>query len=1048
MPQHDSYGLEFCANVKLVHYANVNAARRQPANQHSFSRLLLCRLFLASLLVVGGLQPALGQGTATAPLSPSQSIGSYEGQPVTAVEVIGQPDSVISRLEPLVRQKAGQPFSEQQVEASVAALKSEGKFQDVQLQVQPEAGGVRVRFVPQPALYFGVYEFPGAIRSFSYSLLLQIANYQSQEPYSAYDMQQAETSLTSFFRRAGFFQVTVHAQSQPDSAGELVNVDFQTDLKRRAKIGQIMMEGVSPAETAKLKKSLQTVMARLRGAYLKGGTDYTYKKLQAATSYLQRELSGNRHLMAQVKLVSANYHPETNLADVTFQVAPGPETNVAITGAHLRSWTRKKLIPIYQEKIINSELTDEGQRNLTSYFQSKGYFDVRVTTEFNRQPNAISLVYRIEQGPRHKVKDITVSGNQHFSDRQLLSSATVHKGRLLSHGSYSERLLRETVSSITDLYHAAGYSQAKILPRVTKSNGNLIIALAVEEGPRDIVETLQLQGNATVTLNQLAPKGLQLAPGKPYSQQLLRQDRNNIMARYLTLGYLTANFRATVKPVAHDPHRLDVTYAIYEGPKVETSQIILVGRQHTRPSLIAKTANIKVDRPLSQENMLAAESRLYALGPFDWAEVNLRRPIATQSQEAVTIKVHESKRNTITTGFGFEVINRGGSVPSGTVAVPGLPPVGLPSNFQTSEKTFYGPRGSIEYTRHNLRGVAESFTASGLAGRLDQRGSLIYRMPRFRDSSWDASITSSGENNSENPIFSAQTGQSGVQFQKPLDAKRTKNIILRYSFQYTSLGTLLIPGLVPPQDQQYRLSNLGAAYTRDTRDNPLNAHHGIYQSLDITFNTSVLGSSADFARFLGQVAYYKNVGHNIIWANSIRLGLEQAFNGSYVPLSEQFFTGGGSTLRGFPLNGAGPQRQLPACGDPSNPATCTQITVPLGGNQLFLLNSEFRIPLPFDFPAPIHKNLGIAVFYDGGNAFSEIGFHHIDFGSCTTNIVATGSSTTISTGAIRNCFTSSIGAGLRYSTPIGPIRIDIGHNLNGIPGIPSTQFFITLGQAF
>ncbi len=143
---------------------------------------------------MGGLQPALGQATATAPLSPTQNIGSYEGQP----------DSVISRLEPLVRQKAGQPFSEQQVKTRIAALKSEGKFQDVQLQVQPEASGVRVRFVPQPALYFGVYEFPGAIRAFSYSRLLQIANYQSQEPYSASDMQQAETNLTSFFRRAGF----------------------------------------------------------------------------------------------------------------------------------------------------------------------------------------------------------------------------------------------------------------------------------------------------------------------------------------------------------------------------------------------------------------------------------------------------------------------------------------------------------------------------------------------------------------------------------------------------------------------------------------------------------------------------------------------------------------------------------------------------------------------------------------------------------------------------------------------------------------------------
>jgi outer membrane protein insertion porin family len=167
------------------------------------------------------------------------------------------------------------------------------------------------------------------------------------------------------------------------------------------------------------------------------------------------------------------------------------------------------------------------------------------------------------------------------------------------------------------------------------------------------------------------------------------------------------------------------------------------------------------------------------------------------------------------------------------------------------------------------------------------------------------------------------------------------------------------------------------------------------------------------------VAYYKNIGAGIIWANNVRLGLEHAIGDSFVPLSEAFFTGGANTLRGFPLDGAGPQRTIPACSNPANPATCTLIQVPTGGTQLFLLNSELRMPLP------IKKGLGIVAFYDGGNVFASIGFHNF-WGQ----------------------YSNSVGGGLRYATPIGPIRIDIGHNLNPIPGIKATQVFITLGQAF
>ena len=215
-----------------------------------------------------------------------------------------------------------------------------------------------------------------------------------------------------------------------------------------------------------------------------------------------------------------------------------------------------------------------------------------------------------------------------------------------------------------------------------------------------------------------------------------------------------------------------------------------------------------------------------------------------------------------------------------------------------------------------------------------------------------------------------------------------------------------------------RLSTVAANVTRDTRDNPLDEHGGALGSIEVDLNSTKLGSSVNFAKLTGQAAIYKQGFHNIVWANSLRVGLAQPFANSRVPLSEEFFTGGSNSLRGFPLEGAGPQRQVQVCSSGSSSA-CSFIQVPSGGNELLLINSEARIPLP------LKKGLSIVPFYDGGNVFPIVGFH--DFMSLYTN---------------------NIGLGLRYATPVGPIRLDVGRNLNPIPGINATQYFVSIGQAF
>jgi len=954
----------------------------------------------------------------TSPLT-TQILPSYEGQAVTSIELAGRPDIDIEHYAKDITLRSGEPFSKQKMDETIAALKRSGRFEEVQLQVEPLGDGIGVLLVLEPAIYFGIFQFPGAER-FSYSRLVQVSNFPPQTPFNRGEIQRDTNNLLSFFRQEGFFRVEVNPEVKVDAEHGLANVIFHTTLGKRAKFGNTVIAGTTAPQAEGLADNLRGLRARVRGAAIRPGKTYHYSNVTNANKYLQSRLEKQDRLAAKVQPHGAQYHADTNRADIHFDVHTGPEIHVEVKGAHLWSWTRKSLLPVYHGAGVNPELVQEGRQALASYFQSKGYFDVKVTSQFNRGASANTIIYEIAKGKKHKVTAVDVAGNKNITPGDAMNQVAVHKGNLFSHGKFSDNLVRTSSKNLEALYKSQGYSSVRVTPHVEKSHGDIRVRFTIDEGPQDIVQSLKIEGAETFPESSFAPSGLTLAEGKAYSQKLVESDRANIVAHYLEAGYLMASFRETANPVAkNDPHRLNVVYHIYEGPRVYTGNMITLGRQKTKQRLIDEdTGTIKPERPLTETDLLASESKLYGHpGVFDWAEVDPKRQITTQAQEDVLIKVHESKKNELTYGFGFEIINRGGSVPSGTVALPNLPPIGLPSSFTTSQRTFYGPRGTIKYTRNNLRGKGESLSFTGFAGRLDQRVAAYYIDPRLRWTRWSGTTSASYEFNQENPIYSSRMALASYQMQRFLDQSKANIFFLRYSFSKTDLTRIEIPELVPPEDQHVRLSTVAANFTRDTRDNPLDEHKGMLHIAELDFNTTKLGSSVDFAKLNLQSAYYKRIFHDIVWANSIRIGLAQPFAGSRVPLSEKFFTGGGNTLRGFPLDSAGPQRQVPVCS--AAPVSCTFIQVPTGGNEMLILNSEFRIPLP------IRKGLGIVAFYDGGNVFPNVGFH--DFTSLYSN---------------------NVGLGLRYATPVGPIRIDIGHNLNPVPGIKSTQYFVSIGQAF
>jgi outer membrane protein insertion porin family len=975
----------------------------------------------------------------------TQSQAAYQGETVAAVNLVADPHVDITPLLALVQQKAGQPYSQQQVEASITALDATHRFTGVQTFATPEPKGLRLTFVLQPAYSIGMIEFPPADRHFTYIRLLQVVSFASdysyEHPFDKARLPAAEAALETFLKQNGYFLAQVHAEVRFDDPNRLVNLTFHVEMGPRARIGKLAISGTSSQESIRLSHSVRSWRARFAGGSMKPGKSYSPERLKEAVSLMKKSLASQNYLASKIDAEVPVYHPATNRADVSFRVDPGPEVVIRITGARLtflpflRGREARKLIPIYSEGAVDRDLVDEGQQNLLDYFQKKGYFDVKVDRSFQRQSGKILIAYVIDKGKKDKVAGITFKGNRALSADDLLKHIPVKKAHLLGHGAFSAQLLKTSVTNIQALYQNVGYEEVKVTSETKERNRKLDVTFKIVEGPQTTVASVNVVGNKDISFQELSKgPGFQLRSGSPFSAGKLNTDRNQIVAAYLDHGYPNVEVKAQIHRLPNDPHRLEITYAITENQMVRIRNVFYEGQQHTRMSLLRRTSNLRTETPMNQRQVLQSETGLYDLGVFDWASVEPKQAITDQPQEDTMVRVHEAKRTEINYGFGFEVEARGGTAPTGTVAVPGLPPISV-GNHQVapSQGTYASPRGSIELVRLNMRGLGETASFSALASRLDYRALASYTDPHLIGTNWTGLTTLSYERTTENPLFGASLEIGSVQMERILNHKTNTSLQLRYEFNHTSLFELLVPALVLPQDQNVKLSTVAAAFIRDTRDHPLDAHKGSFSTVNFGLTPTAFGSSANFARLFSQYATYKPL-LGVIWANSIRLGLAKAFSNSFVPTSQLFFAGGGTTLRGFPIDQAGPQRIVPFCNVLTGTTGCVNISVPVGGRQLFIVNSEIRFPLKM-----IMQPLGGVLFYDGGNVFSAINLHQ--FTSNCAAAQATGTS---------RCsrYTNTIGIGLRYSTPIGPLRFDVGRNLNPPPGISATQFIITLGQAF
>ncbi|HKE59191.1 MAG TPA: POTRA domain-containing protein, partial [Pyrinomonadaceae bacterium] len=550
-------------------------------------------IIFATLVFAGAAFSQTNAGSSDAVLNETDLL-SHEGQIVSLVELAGRPDLDTEQYRQLIPIHPGERLSRARILEAIDALRNTHRFDDVQVDFKPEFDGVRVAFILQPAFYVGLYQFPGAER-FSYGLLIQISRFSAQEPYSPVNIKRAQEALLTYFRQNGYFQSRVDAEVRPDKTYGLANVDFKTTLGPRAKFGEVLIEGASPEEARRIQKFLRSFRARIRMAAVRPGRTYSQRTLQNATRHMASRLADDTHPIVQIKVAGASYNPQTNRADVTFSVDRGTVIQARVEGAQLSRRVERKLL-----SGLSPELIKDGRQNLLTHFREKGYFEVQVNATVEEENGEKAVVYQISQGRRKRIKEIEFRGNTHFSHKELQQHVAAREARLLNRGRYDETSVR----LLTAFYQSQGFNEVKITPEFVPANGtDLILVFEVNEGPQDIVEDLQIEGNA-VPIAKLAPGGLRLGPGMPFSQSAMEEDKSKLVSSYLDMGYLTATLHQTSQALSSDPHRFHVLYEITEGAQVLTGKVVTLGRNRTEQALIDRdVASIRPGAPVRESEL-------------------------------------------------------------------------------------------------------------------------------------------------------------------------------------------------------------------------------------------------------------------------------------------------------------------------------------------------------------------------------------------------------------------------------------------------------------
>lgn len=973
----------------------------------------VCAVVACAVLAVGGRAAA----QMTVPAAIGQRVVSQ------TLVVDGRPASDATLAE-LVETRIGSDLTAAAVRETIAHLMGLGRFDDVVVTSQPVAGGVALVYQLGSAREVRRVEFRGEV-GLSERVLRGRIEERFGDPFPLARLADLVPFLESVYRDHGYLDAVLTPAVEPAGRGDTLVVDVKAG--ERVRLSRVIVDGNAPVP-------LQGIPEQYG---LTSGQPYSRADVDRRLARLVADLRERGYYEAradhQVKRVSAGQ------AELGVHVDGGAEIVVQFEGDQLSARERRDLVPIEREGSVDEDLLEDTANRIREHLRAQGYRDAEV--EYVRTPREASLaiVFTVRRGPQFSTARVAFEGVTAVPEAELTPLLRTRAGAL-----FVAATMEADAVTVAEQYRRRGFTQVAVQPVAVPEAGPgvpvpVAVRFAVTEGPRTAVGAIAIEGQREVDRAVLA-EAVTSKPGQAYYQPQVALDRDGMLLALLNRGYLSATVDARVT-FTPDRSRADLSFTVNEGPQVFVEHILVVGNERTSVAMIRREVTLAPGAPLSYAELAESQRRISALGLFRRVRI-VELDHGEPNHRDLLVTVEEAPATTIGYGGGLEAGQRLRRTEPGGDA---------------TEIFEVAPRGFVEYGRRNLFGRNQSlnlFARASLRTRAstsavaegepepsgytlrDYRVLGTFRSPKILGSSNDLLVTAFLEQGLRSSFNFTRRGTRA-------ELARRVSRQVSVSGRYVIERARIFEQRLDPEDEplidrlfpRVRLSTVSAVVIRDTRDDLLAPTRGSLLGWDNDVAARAIGSEVGFVKSFAQGFFYRRLPgrRGTVFAFGGRLGLARGFEREVVrldedgapvpgpdgqpivdvvtdlPASERFFAGGDTSVRGYALDRLG------------TPQTIDRSGFPTGGNAVVILNAELRVP--------VVGGLGAVGFMDAGNVFNRVA----DFDVAGIKPTA--------------------GLGIRYLSPIGPIRVDVGFKLDR-DRLPTgqrerlTELHISLGQAF